>query len=99
MTTPEMDRYPYLKTLLGGYFHQDAYDDAENDDEVVEEFIATSWPYQRLGVRADIGRFLHEHPEGLLAALERTFSPGVILATDDAGVRAWLLKVEAALKE
>jgi len=94
-----MDQYPYLKAFLGGYFHQDAYDDAEDDDEIVRDFIATSWPHQRLGVRADIGRFLHEHPERLLAALNRTFSPDVILAEDDAGARAWLLKVDGALKE
>ena len=60
---------------------------------------ATSWPYQRLGVRADIGHFLHEHADHLLTDLVRIFSPGVILAEYDAGARAWLLKVEAAQRE
>lgn len=95
----DMDRYPYLRDFLGGYFHQDAFDEGQDDGAIVEEFKATSWPFQRLGVRADIGRFLHEHADGLLKAFERTFSPGVTLASTDEQAQAWLRKVDAALAE
>jgi hypothetical protein len=95
----EMDRFPYLRDLLGGYFHQDAFDEGRDDDAILVDFKGSSWPFQRLGVRADIGRFLHEHPEHLLEALERTFSPGVTIATSDEQAREWLQKIGEALKE
>jgi len=90
-----MDSYPYLSELLGGYFHQDAYDDAENDEEIMRGFRRSSWDYQRLGVRADIRRFLHQHRGDLLAAIERTFHPSLILGKTDAEAREWLTKIES----
>jgi hypothetical protein len=72
---------------------------AARGGRIVEEFKAASWPFQRLGVRADIGRFLHEYPDDLLEAFERTFSPGVTVASSDEQARAWLRKVDGALSE
>lgn len=95
----EMDGFPYLGDFLGGYFHQDAYDDGQDDDAIIADFKSSSWPFQRLGVRADIGRFLHEHREHVLAALERTFSPGVTIARNNDEARTWLQKVERALTD
>jgi hypothetical protein len=95
----DMDRFPYLRDFLGGYFHQDAYDDGQGDDEIIRDFKASSWPFQRLGVRADVGRFLHEHREHLLETLERTFSPGVTIAENDEQARVWLQKFDEALRE
>lgn len=94
-----MDRFPYLRDFLGGYFHQDAYDEGQDDDAIIGGFKTSSWPFQRLGVRADIGRFLHEHREHVPRAFERTFSPGVTVARTDAEARAWLQKVDRALTE
>jgi hypothetical protein len=94
-----MDRFPYLRDLLGGYFHQDAYDDGQDDDAILSDFKTSSWPFQRLGVRADIGRFLHEHRDYVLQAFDRTFSPGVTVASNDDEARAWLEKVARALTE
>ena len=95
----EMDRFPYLRDFLGGYFHQDAYDEWQDDEAIVGDFKASSWPFQRLGVRADIGCFLHEHGDHLLETFERTISPGVTIAKSDDQARAWLQKVDEALRE
>jgi hypothetical protein len=94
-----MDRFPYLRDFLGGYFHQDAFDEGQDDDAIIGDFRASSWPFQRLGVRADIGRFLHEHHEQVLQAFERTFSPGVTVARSDDETRTWLQKVDRALAD
>jgi hypothetical protein len=94
-----MDQFPYLRDFLGGYFHQDAYDEGQDDDAILSDFKTSSWPFQRLGVRADIGRFLHEHRDDVLRAFERMFSPGVTVARNDDEARAWLEKVARALTE
>ena len=94
-----MAEFSYLNDFLGGYFHQDAYDEGQTDDDIVADFKASSWPYQRLGVRADIGRFLHQHGDHPLAALETLFRPALTLAETDEQARAWLEKVQAALEE
>lgn len=89
--------YPYLSELLGGYFHQDAFDDGESDDDIIRGFIATSHAYQRLGVRANVQRFVHRHRGQLLKAWEKVFAPGVTLAESEAELGAWLRKLDALL--
>ncbi len=90
--------YPYLAQFLGGYFHQDCYDDGALDLEIIDDFIASSWPYQRLGVRADIGKFLHEHGNDALRSLTALFAPDVLIGETDAEVRAWLAAVAFRLE-
>jgi hypothetical protein len=87
----ENNPYPYLDQLLGGYFHQDAYVDGDTDESILANYIQTSWDYQRLGVRADILRFLHNHPSETKQAVESTFQPDITVGKDDAAVRYWLL--------
>lgn len=89
--------YFYLNQLLGAYFHQDAYIDGESDESILSTYIESSWPYQRLGVRADILRFLHNHPTGIREAFEKTFVPDVSVGEEDEGVRRWLTKLEETL--
>jgi hypothetical protein len=92
-----IQQYPYLSELLGGYFHQDAFDDGESDDDVIRNFIQTSHVYQRLGVRADVQRFLHQHRGELVKAVEKAFAPGVVLWENDEELEAWLRKLDAML--
>ena len=94
-----MQRFPYLSDLLGGYFHQDAYDDDQDDEAIMRTFRQTSWEYQRLGVRADIRRFLHQHAGELLNAVELAFRPCIIVGSTDDDARAWLMKIDALLDE
>ena len=94
-----IQHYPYLSELVGGYFHQDAYDDGESDENVIRDFIKTSHAYQRLGVRADVQRFLHQHRGELLKALEKAFAPGVVLGESEEELEAWLHKLDGMLVE
>jgi hypothetical protein len=89
------DPYPYLDHLLGGYFHQDAYELGHSDDQIVLEFKAHARDYELLGLRADILRYLHLHdgdPQ-LLKSFNRAFSPSISIGKNDAQMRAWLGRV------
>ena len=89
--------YPYLEQLLGAYFHQDAFDEVESEEDIIRDFKASSWSYQQLGVRADIQRLLHEHSDDLLETVQRLFNPQVIIGTSNDEARAWLTRVDQAL--
>lgn len=91
------DSFPYLETLLGGYFHQDCYDFGETDEDIIRAFNKSSWEYQRLGARADIKRLLHEHPDDLLTAVQEIFQPSVTVGETDPEAREWLMKIEALI--
>jgi hypothetical protein len=91
------DVYPYLEELLGAYFHQDAFDDAASEEEIMEDFKASSWEYQQLGVRADIRRLLHEHADDLLQTIQALFAPQVIVGHTNDEARAWLMKIDSTL--
>lgn len=82
--------YPYLAQFLGGYFHQDCMIHGETEASIIAEYIRTTHPYQRLGLRADVERFLHQHAENTLSQFEAAFAPDVALADDDVGLTAWL---------
>jgi hypothetical protein len=95
------DEYPYLRNLLGAYFHQDAFDSPETTDEdILREFKQSSWEYQRLGVRADIQRLIHEHGGAhLLEVINEVFAPHVTIGRTDEEARAWLQMVDAAPRD
>jgi hypothetical protein len=91
--------FPYLRDLLGGYFHQDAFASGETVEDILRDFKETSWEYQRLGVRADVQRILHEHDEdGLLAAFIEAFEPNVIIGQTDGEARAFLKEIDTVLQ-
>ena len=94
-----IEPFPYLSNLLGGYFHQDAYDFGDTDEDIMREFRQSSWDYQRLGVRADIRRLLHQHGDHLLEVIQKAFAPSVIVGETDDEARAWLTKIDRLLDE
>lgn len=93
-----LQNYFYLSELLGGYFHQDAFDDGESDEDVIRDFVKTSHAYERLGVRADVQRFLHRHRGELRNAMEQAFAPDVILGESEEELEAWLRKLDEILE-
>jgi len=87
------DPYPYLEHLLAAYFHQDAFDDGETDEEIIRVFKTTSRAYEVLGARADIERFLAQHGgRGLSRALNGAFRHQVVLGESDEEARMWLAR-------
>lgn len=94
-------QYPYLAHLLSAYFHQDALDDGQTDDDIVRDFAETSHPYDVLGTRADILRLLHQHStdSDFLGTVNRAFKPDLSIGTTDAEARAWLTRVQELLQK
>jgi CdiI immunity protein len=78
--------------MLDAFFHQDAFDDGETSEEIVREFASVAQPYDVLGVRADIRRFLAQVPAGraLLPYFDEILAPDLILANDDEELKNWL---------
>jgi hypothetical protein len=73
------DVYPYLAQLLGGYFHQDCYDDGDDDEAILADYVATNHDYDVAGVLADIARFVHRHRDDAADASREIFRPSFSL--------------------
>jgi hypothetical protein len=93
------DPYPYLDHLLGGYFHQDAYELGHSDEEIVHEFKSHARDYELLGLRADILRYLHLHDDDpqFLKSFNRVFTPSITLGHNDGEAREWLERLLRSL--
>jgi CdiI immunity protein len=87
------ENYPYLANLLGAYFHQDCHDFGDTNEEIIRDYVDTTRADQRLGLRSDIDAFLRAHPQNLIDAVDRTFSPDVALAPNDSAMAQWLREV------
>jgi len=94
-----VESFPYLENLLGGYFHQDCYDDGATDEDILKDFSSTSHDYERLGVRADIHRLLHQHGDQLLDFVQHVFQPNIIIGESNENARDWFLRVAKALED
>jgi hypothetical protein len=92
--------YPYLAHMFGAYFHQDALDDGQTDEAILREFSEVSHAHDVLGARADILRFLHEHPDDkdFLGALNGTFTLDLSIGSTAAEARTWLVRAEQLLR-
>ena len=92
--------YPYLAHLFGAYFHQDALDEGQTDDDILREFAKVSHTHDVLGARADILRFLHAHAQDkdFLGSLNATFTLDLSIGSTDAEARAWLIRADELLK-
>ena len=88
-----------FERFIGEYFHKDCYANGDTNDEIVEAYIRSNWPYQRLGLRADIERFLHENANDALDALNREFYLGAYPQPDNLSMANWLRAVASRLRE
>ena len=91
------DDYYYLDGMLG-YFHQDAYSFGDTNEDIIAEYIKTNWPYDRLGLRADIQRFLHRQPDDSFDAMIKIFSMTAYPQLDNQSMAQWLREVVVKLK-
>jgi CdiI immunity protein len=94
----DCDSYHYLPEMLGGYFHQDCYAAGVTNDDIIDEYIKTNWSYDRLGLRADIERLLHLHPDDAFDAMRRMFSMNAYPELDNTSMARWLRGVLLRLK-
>jgi hypothetical protein len=93
--------YPYLAHLFSAYFHEDALDDGQTDDDIIREFVASSHEHDVLGARADILRFLHENASNpdLISTVNRTFKLALSIGTTDSEATTWLTSAQRLLQE
>ena len=93
--------YPYLAHLFSAYFHQDALDDGQSDEDIVREFAETSHRHDVMGTRADILRYLHQHAldTDFLGGLNGTFKMDLSIGATDGEARAWLTRTENLLAD
>jgi hypothetical protein len=92
------EQYPYLEHLLGAYFHQDCYDFGDTNEDILNDYVESNWPHQRLGLRADIERFLHAHPDDAFEAMTKRFSMSAYPQLDNMSMAKWLREVALRLK-
>jgi hypothetical protein len=93
--------YPYLAHLFSAYFHEDALDDGQTDEDIIRDFVASSHAHDVLGARADILRFLHENASSpdLLAAVNHTFKLALSIGNTDGEAATWLTRIQGLLKK
>lgn len=92
------DTYRYLQEVLGGYFHQDCYAGGSTNADIIDEYIRTNRTYDRLGLRADIERMLHLHPDDTFDVMESLFSMNAYPEPDNKSMARWLGEVVLRLK-
>jgi hypothetical protein len=92
------ENYPYLANLLGAYFHQDCYDYGDTNHDIIDDYVNSTRTDQRCGLRLDIDKFLRTYPQNLIDAMDRIFSPDVLLAPNDANMAQWLREVAERVK-
>lgn len=90
--------YPALDQFIGAYFHQDWDFDHGTEFEVIDCYIKSTGRSLVEQTIEEIGRFLREHPTGLLAAFNAEFTPDIIIGTDDKEARAWLIRARDQLQ-
>jgi len=96
-TLMSADAYPALADLIGAWFHQDYDIEGETIPEIIAGFRAVTSSPERALVRADIERFVAEHPSDLEDAFESVFRPGVMPSAFSGSTRAFLDDINDAL--
>jgi hypothetical protein len=90
--------YPALTDLMGGMFHQDFDIVGDTVSEIVRAFREVTPLAEQAELRAEIERFLAEHPEDLEEAFDATFKPSVIPSAFSGSTRAFLEEIRDLLK-
>ena len=57
-----MTAYPTVGSFLGGYMHQDWYDEYPDEWAALDDFLADGPPENARAFRTEIGALLTEHP-------------------------------------
>jgi hypothetical protein len=98
---PSSANFPYLASLIGGYFHQDFDLNGNTLEEIIETSKKTSSAEETAGTIADIQRFLATYGDSdarIATEFVRLFDPGIIAeGWEGLTTRQFLLKIETLL--
>lgn len=89
--------FPYLQSLMHGYFHQDYDIVGDSIASIVAEYKATAHGYELMGLKADIARFKHQFADDADEKFVTIFSPDIDPVAWSGSTIAWLDEVEKAL--
>ena len=89
--------YPFLRQLLGGWFHQDFDIDGETLEEILAKFKSVTPGAEVLGVKSDIETFLKNSGNDLDNEFVRLFQPDIDPAGWDMTTREWLMRIDEIL--
>jgi hypothetical protein len=99
MANPYLESYPYLDSLVGGWFHQDFDLDGNTLEEIVASYKKSAPPEDWMGVRADIQRFLRQHETPRLSEdFMRLFQPGTDPESWGMSAAQWLTRIAELLQ-
>jgi CdiI immunity protein len=84
------ETYPFLQSLVHGYFHQDFDAVFDSFDEAFDGYAKTHDQDDRNGLRADILRFLANNPGNTFAHFTNEFRPDLEMAENDSEIKIWL---------
>jgi hypothetical protein len=90
--------YPYLVTLIAGWFHQDVDGAGDTLAAVIASFREDTNSDDWAETRADIARLLRRYDDAALPQeFIRLFRPGVDPAARQGSARAWLERIDDLL--
>jgi hypothetical protein len=91
--------YTALSHLMGGWFHQDFDIEGSAVPEILDAFRAVTTPEEQAKLKADIQRFLDEHPNDLDSAFEETFEPDIVASALSGSTRGFLEEIRDLLDQ
>jgi hypothetical protein len=89
--------YPFLRRLLGGWFHQDFDIDGETLEEILAKFKSVTPEAEVLGVKLDIETLLQNSADDLDDEFAGHFQPDIDPAGWGMTTREWLMCVHKIL--
>lgn len=96
---PDHD-YPYLKYLVGGYFHQDWDIAGDTLEAVIALFKNEHAPEYWAEIRTDIGRLMNRYDDAALPReFIRLFRPDIDPEAWSGSTRKWLIEVDELLRQ
>jgi hypothetical protein len=89
--------YPFLRQLLGGWFHQDFDVDGDTLEEILAKFKSVTPEAEVLGAKSDIETLLKNAGDDLDQEFVRVFEPDVDPAGWGMTTREWLTRIDELL--
>jgi len=91
------ESYPFLRQLLGGWFHQDFDIDGDTLEEILAKFKSVTPEVEILGVKSDIETFIKNSGDALDNEFVAHFQPDVDPAGWGMTTREWLMRIHEIL--
>lgn len=89
--------YPFLRQLIGSWFHQDFDIDGETLEDILSGYKSVTEEEQILGVKAEIEKFIEESGDKIDDRFIELFRPDVDPAGWGMTTKEWLTQIHDIL--